>query len=244
MNSISVAYNIRRNLSAIPEGEVFNYGTFSIKTDKEKAIAKELSRLVQKGEIVRIEKGKYYKPRQTKFGTLRPAESEIVKTLTIKGNKQVGYVTGNTLYNRLGLTTQVSNVIVIARNTRLPEKEVNGYRVKFVTRSIKFTGKDVPLLQLLDAIRDIKDIPDASVEKSLSVLVSKLFSLKTDELKKLVKLATQYNPATKALVGAIIEYYFTDIDVTELWKSLNPLTKYKIGISVSILPTIPKWNIE
>jgi len=156
----------------------------------------------------------------------------------------VGYVTGTAQYNRLGLTTQVSDVIVIARNTRLPEKDVNGYKVRFVTRTIKFTGKDVPLLQLLNAIRDIKYIPDTSVDKSVSVLVSKLRSLKTEELKRLVKLANQYNPATKALVGALTEYCFIGIDVTELSKSLNPLTKYKIGIAVSMLPTIPKWSIE
>lgn len=244
MSNGSVANTIKRGLSAIAEGEVFNYTRFPINKDNDQAVVKALSRLVKKGEIVRVEKGKYYKPRQTRFGVLRPGENEIIKTVTVKGNQQVGYLTGIALYNRLGLTTQVSNVLVIARNGRLPIKEINGYKVRFVIRSMKFTQKDIPLLQLLDAIRDIKDIPDTTVDKSVSVLVKKLKTLGEGELKKIVKLSMRYNPATRALLGAILEYYFSDVNILELSKSLNQLSKYKIGVSGEVLPNRTKWNIE
>lgn len=244
MKTVSVANTIKRKVSSIQAGEVFNYSSFLGNKNNEQAVVKALSRLAKKGEIVRLEKGKYYKPRQTRFGVLRPSEDEIIKTVTQKGNQQVGYLTGIPSYNRLGLTTQVSNVLVIARNGRLPVKEINGYKVKFVTRKVNFIQKDIPLLQLLDAIRDIKEIPDTSIDKSVSVLVQKLKALSEEELKRLIKLSLQYNPATKALLGAIVEYSIPALNLTELKKTLNPLTKYKIGISAQTLPNILKWKIE
>src|SRR5205814_2219711 len=117
----------------------------------------------------RIEKGKYYKPRQTRYGTLRPSENEIIKSLTFKNNQLVGYLTGTTLYSQLGLTNQVSNTLTIASPSRLPTKELNGYRIKFVTNPIKFNQKDIPLLQLLDALKSIKEIPDSSPEKAIPI---------------------------------------------------------------------------
>lgn len=114
---------------------------------------------------------------------LRPEENEIIKIVTQQGNQQIGYLSGVPLYNRMGLTTQVSNSLIIARNGRLLAKEINGYKIKFVSQPIKINQKDIPLLQLLDAIKEIKHIPDTSVDKSINILVFKLTSLSVDELK-------------------------------------------------------------
>ena len=244
MNFISTANTVRKNIAAIPEGEVFNYNHFAINQNKEQAVIKELSRLAKNGTIVRIEKGKYYKPLQTRFGILRPEENEIIKMVTQKGKQQIGYLSGAAMYNRMGLTTQVSNVLIIARNGRLPAKEINGYKIKFISQSIKIIQKDIPLLQLLDAIKDIKDIPDTSIDKSIDVLISKLKSLLPESLKKLIHLSLQYNPATRALLGAIIENYFPSVNLIELRKTLNPLTKYKIGITEHKLSNLENWNIK
>lgn len=245
MNTASIAKKIRRSLLTIPEGEVFDFRRFTVGDNEEQALTKALSRLALSGAIVRVKKGKYYKPRQTRFGSLRPAESEIIKTLTRKNNRSVGYVTGITLYNQLGLTTQVSNTLVIARNSRLAINEINGYKIRFVTRPAKFRQKDIPLLQLLDVIRDIKDIPDTSVKNAIPVLVGHMKKLTIEDLKKMSKLALDsYNPATRALLGAILESNFPAMQVSELSKSLNPLTKYKLKVDEATLPNKSKWYIE
>jgi len=244
MSTKSIAKTVRQRLNAIPEGEVFGYRSFGIDQNKEQALAQTLSRLTQSGKIVRVEKGKYYKPRNTRFGTLRPAESEIIKTLTVKNNQVVGYLTGITLYNQLGLTTQVSNTLVIARNSRLPVKEINGYKIRFITKTFKFKKEDIFLLQLLDAIRDIKAIPDSSVEKSITILVGQMKRLTEEEIKRMSKLAMKYNPATRALLGAMLEKYFSEIPVSGLFKSLNPLSKYKLNVSNTVLSGKSKWYIE
>ena len=164
--------------------------------------------------------------------------------VTQKGKQQIGYLSGAAMYNRMGLTTQVSNVLIIARNGRLPAKEINGYKVKFVSHPIKINQKDIPLLQLLDAIKDIKAIPNTSVDKSTEVLVFNLKTLSVAELKQLIHLSLQYNPATRALLGAIIENYFVSVNLAELKKTLNQLTKYKIGITAQTLPNLGNWNIK
>ncbi len=244
MSSNSIARNLKRNIATIPEGEVFDYQRFDIGENEEIAITKALSRLVQAGKIVRMGKGKYYKPRVTRFGTLRPADDQMIKTLTMKNGRQVGYLTGTVLYNKLGLTTQVSNTLTIARNSRLPIKELNGYRIKVVTKPFRFRKKDIALIQLLDVLRDIKSIPDISINKAIKILVGLIRKLSEDELKRMSKLAIEYNPATKALAGAILEFYFPSVSVGHLLKSLNPLSKYKLRITESALPNKLKWHIE
>jgi hypothetical protein len=242
MSRGSIAYKLKRSLSDIPEGEVFDYRRFN--WGNEQAVLRTLSRLVGSGDLLRLERGKYYKPRKSRFGTLRPTEPEILKTQTQKSEEVVGYLTGAALYNQLGLTNQVSNELAIVRNTKLPDKEINGYRLKFVTRSFKFRKKDIPLLQLLDAIRDIRDIPDTSADKVIPKLVEKMKGLDEEALMQMVKLSKNYNPATRALLGAIVEYYFPAINTEAIKKSLNPLSKYKLGLAESTLITKSNWNIE
>lgn len=241
---MTVTQKIKRTLAIVPEGEVFDYNRFAISEGQEFALTKALSRLAKSGEIVRLEKGKYYKPRQTKFGTVRPPEAQVVKALSIRRDRPVGYVTGTTLYNSLGLTTQVSNVLEIARNKRLPEKNLLGYKIRFVVKPFTFRQQDISLLQLLDALQDIKKIPDSSAEKAMPILVDRMKKLKEEELKKMAKLALQYNPATRALLGALFEQFFHFIPVATLRKSINPLSKYKLNIPEIVLPNRSKWNIE
>jgi hypothetical protein len=58
------------------------------------------------------------------------------------------------------------------------------------------------------------------------------------------KLALDYNPATRALLGAIVEQNFSSVPIASLKKSLNPLSKYKLGITDKVLPNKLNWFIE
>ncbi|HWZ21509.1 MAG TPA: hypothetical protein VNW06_02580, partial [Cytophagaceae bacterium] len=98
-------------------------------------------------------------------------------------------------------------------------------------------------LQLLDAIRDIKNIPDTSVEESLRILIERIKTLPKEEQLLLVKLALEYNPSTRALVGAIMERYAKNLDLTKLATSLNNLSEYNVGIGNKLLPNKSNWNL-
>ena len=69
-------------------------------------VTKLLSILEKEGTITRISKGVYVKARKTRFGTLYPSASELVREIA-KRDKAAVIATGDTAANQLGLSTQV-----------------------------------------------------------------------------------------------------------------------------------------
>ena len=227
----------------MPAGSVFDYAQLEIASEKFVTAAQSLSRLTKKGVITRLARGKYYKPQQSKFGNSRPRESAVINALTIRQNKRIGYLTGLSVYNQLGLTSQVSNTLVIATANPLQPKNIEGYKVKYVRRNTSFLDEDIPLLQLLDALRDIKTIPDSKPDDSLKILKDRIADLSKVKKERLVVLALSFNPGTRSLLGAMMEQYFPDISVSKLKQSINRLSLFELGISIEILPNKRSWNI-
>lgn len=85
-------------------GEVFFVSSFP-EYDVE-YVTKLLSILEKEGTITRISKGVYVKARKTRFGTLYPSASELVREIA-KRDKAAVIATGDTAANQLGLSTQV-----------------------------------------------------------------------------------------------------------------------------------------
>ena len=73
-----VASEIRNKIDSFQTGYVFTMSDFDLEPSNEMALAKLLSRLAASGEIVRISKGKYYKPKKTVFGVMKPAYEEYI----------------------------------------------------------------------------------------------------------------------------------------------------------------------
>jgi len=59
----------------------------------------------------------------------------------------------------------------------------------------------------------------------------------------MVRLALKYPPATRALLGALLEALQQSQATESLFKSLNPITKYKLTGATKALSTTEKWNI-
>ncbi len=243
MHQNAISRLLKRRIEKLAPGEIFDYSYFDFKKGNEMPLAKALSRLSKSGTIVRLTKGRFYKPRKTSFGNLRPSEDAILKTLSEKDNRITGYPTGINVYNKLGLTTQISNMLVIATSNWRPGREMSGYRIKFVKRNFEINENDIELLQLLDAIKDIKKIPDVSIDDAFKAILAILKSLSASKLKRLAKLALKYTASARAITGAVLERYFQKVNSSILFKSLNPLSTYKIGISNELLPNQIKWNL-
>jgi hypothetical protein len=199
--------------------------------------------MVESGKIAKLAKGKYYKPENTPFGNLQPNQAQVVKDLLEENGKITGYLTGYSIYNQLGLTTQVSNTIQIGKNQIRPNFKRERYTISFIKQKNTINKENIPLLQILDAIRYIKKIPDASIESSCKRFLAIIKNLSDKETSTLVRLALKYPPATRALLGALLEQ-LQQRNLTEpLLKSLNPITKYKLAGAVKALSTTEKWNI-
>ncbi len=227
----------------LPKGYVFTYEEFITDVNKQEAVIKALNRMVTSGKIAKIAKGKYYKPETTPFGDILPDQKQVVKDLLEDNGKITGYLTGYSIYNQLGLTTQVSNTIQISRNQIRPNFKRERYTISFIKQKNTITKENIPLLQILDAIKYIKKIPDASVESSCKRFLVILQDLSASDKSALVRLALKYSPVTRAILGAMLEQ-LEQTDITQmLFKSLNPITKYKLIGASNVLITTKKWNI-
>jgi hypothetical protein len=99
---------------------VFTYVDFTIEVNQKEAVIKALNRMVASGKIAKLSKGKYYKPENTPLGNLQPNQEQVVKDLLEENGKIMGYLTGCSIYNQLGLSTQISNTIQIGKNQVRP----------------------------------------------------------------------------------------------------------------------------
>lgn len=239
----SITEMISKKVEKMPDGVVFDYAQLEIGSDQFVNAAQSLSRLTRKGVISRLSRGKYYKPQRSKFGNIRPRESAIVNALTVRQNKRIGYLTGLSVYSQLGLTSQISNTLVIATANPLQPKKIEGYNVKYVRRNVDFLDHDIPLLQLLDALRDIKTIPDSNPDDSLKILKNHIADLSKVKKERLTILALSFNPATRALLGALIEKYLPEVRVSKLKQSINRLSVFETGVSSEVLPNKHSWNL-
>jgi hypothetical protein len=99
-------------------------------------------------------------------------------------------------------------------------------------------------LQILDSIRFVKRIPDAEINKSCERLRNVIQNLSDEEQKYLVKLAMKYNPATRALTGAILESLKGEDYADRLYKSLRGSTFFNLKLLYRTLPNNLKWHIK
>ncbi len=242
-NTMKITDYISFTIDRLPKGYVFTYADFITEVNKKEAVIKALNRMAASGKIGKLAKGKYYKPETTPFGNLLPDQKQVVKDLLEDDGKIIGYLTGYSIYNQLGLTTQVSNTIQIGRNEIRPSFKRERYTISFIKQKNTITKENIPLFQILDALRYIKKIPDTDIKSACRRLLSILKSLSEKDKNSLVRLALKYPPATRALLGAMLdENKQTEITRT-LFKSLNPITKYKLAGASKVLSTTQKWNI-
>ena len=238
--SVYIEYKINK----LPKGYVFTYVDFITEETKREAIIKHLNRMVASGKIEKLSKGKYYKPQSTIFGNLLPEQNQIVKDLLEKNGKLLGYITGYSFYNAMGFTVQVSNIIQIAKNETRPSLQRGRFKIAFVKQKNTITKQNIPLLRLLDVIRFIKDIPDATINNSCTRLLILIADLSEEKQEQLKKLALKYPPSTRALLGALFQQIDSNQNIEILQKSLNPITTYNLSVSENILPTAKNWNIK
>lgn len=241
---MTLAAQIRNKIQNLPEGKTFGYADLGIAKDEYQKAAKALERLQGQGIIKKTSKGVFYKPKQTMFGELKPDYSEQLRPYLFENGKRIAYETGFSLYNRLGLTTQMAFRIKIASRSKRISINRGVLKADAVKSYAEVTEANYELLGFLDAIKDIKRIPDSTVSKAIKIISSRIRNLDEKQLTALVKYALRYPPRVRALVGAILENLNSSTNTNKLKEGLNPLTQFKLGLRESDLPSIKNWNIE
>jgi len=235
---------IKNTIDKFELGYVFTIDDFSISVEKPKEVSKILNHFVATGYLRKLSKGRFYKPQMSKFGELPPDTYQIVKDLIQKDGKLIGYITGYSAFNDFALTTQVSAILEIGMRKEKKAIVRGIYRIRFVRQDNTITKENIPLLRLLDCLRFFKNIPDTTPDNACQRLIYLIGKLDEQEISKIKRLALKYTPQAIALLGAILETINSQENTSLLFKKLNPITSYKLGISDKILPTQKKWNIQ
>jgi len=242
---MALATEIRKRIKQFPEGKTFGYDELRIAKEDYTTAAKALERLQKEGIIKKVSKGVFYIPEQTVFGYLKPDYSELLRPYLFENGKRIAYETGTSLYNRMGLTTQMAFRIKIASRG----KRININRGSLKTDAVKsyaeVTSTNYKTLGLLDAFKDVKRIPDCSVAQAVRRLSAIVKALDNEQTQSLIKYALLYPPRVRALLGAILENNNSQPKgLNKLKESLNPLSTIKLGLKETELPTKSKWYIE
>lgn len=133
-----------------------------------KTVNVNLARLEQEGVVSRITRGVYCKRIRTPFGDYVPGKDIIYsRLLVLDGDRVIGYETGLSLMNQLGLVSQMPRRKWIATNNyTLPvprdvEIEIRKPRTAVTKGNYKY-------LQILDIIDCMKEVPlDAAAPEEL-----------------------------------------------------------------------------
>ncbi|MCB0803287.1 MAG: hypothetical protein KDB74_09315 [Flavobacteriales bacterium] len=241
---MKVARKLETQINKLKEGTTFKYQQLSIEANEYSAAAKAIERLIEKEIIKRVSTGVFYKPKQTIFGELKPNEEELLKPYLFQNNKRIAYITGISLYNRMGLTTQVPRNIKIASRDKRITVAIGNIKGNPVKSYVDVTDKNYTLLEILDALKDFKKIPDLNKKSGIKIISNRLNNLNSKEIKQLIECALSYPPRVRAFLGALLEKIDFSIELQTLKKSLNPLSEYNCGIDKKTLPTIINWNIK
>ena len=241
---MSIAATVKKTIDRIPPGKIFGYEVFDDYQTAPEAVVRAVSRCVLEQRLKRLAKGRFYTPKQGLLGTMTVSDDELLRDVLFRQGQRRGYITGSALYNRLGLTTQIPKTITIAANRAAQMKDFGTIRIKYSPRRAPITETNVPLLEFLDVLRDAKSVPDAKVDTVVDTIAERIDALSPAEMQKLQKLAVEYyNASTRALLGAILDRIGQPV-LPVLRASINPTTRFELGLDVATWPQARAWNIR
>lgn len=241
---MTVSKKIKQAISEFPDDFVFTVSDIDCEISQREAAARALQRMAENGEISKLSNGKYYKPRVTVFGNLKPSPAQVAREFLVKDGQLIGYLTGATAFSQYSLTTQISSEIQIGTNYyRRPLRRGN-YNISFVLQPNDIKEDAIDLLRLLDCLKFIKNIPGTSPNEACKRIICIIHELDDDQKGKMVEYALNYAPSVRALLGAIMEYLgYGDNIIEPLRQSLNGISRYRIPITDDVLPNKIKWKI-
>lgn len=150
-------------------GEPIFSGDIEIPGLSEENLRYHLKKLTDDGIISRFEAGVYYFPKMDILGERMDLSAETVaihKYIQRRG-KRVGYYSGYTLANRMGLSTQVPFTIEITSNYAPAQvRELTIKNRKYIIRRpvAEVTEENVAVLQFLDCLKDIEKCAEEEMD--------------------------------------------------------------------------------
>jgi hypothetical protein len=226
--------DIHKQIDAIPEGKIFTFSDLTFPMAKFPNVAVILSELSKDKQLMRFEKGAYYRPKQSGLGLgfLPVYQEEQINYLT---NKLKGYLTGSYIYNKMSLTEQVPATITIAAPNPVRAFKFKKLSVECVKAYVDVPNDDKTLflVRILDAIKDIKHIPGVSPQSAYDKIFNlHISSLTASSLKKLVSLSLHYPPRVRKVLSDMLHKSNKNDLAEQLVGTICPTTRFDLPYQI------------
>lgn len=233
-NTMAVAEKVRRRVNA--HGDRL-WTLHDFPNLPSYAVAKTLFRMEKSGQLKRVRKGVYYRPRMTIVGPSLPSREALIAKVT----KEPLHASGLTAAAYLGFTTQTPMRLEYATSASNPPTGLRN-AVVHTRRPIhrrKLTEMDGAILEFLRDRGKWSDLSeDATIDRTITLLRD------AGSFTRLAKASASEPPRVRAILGSLGE----DMGVSEsmlrrLRSGLNPLSRYDFGV-FSKLKSAAKWNAK
>ncbi|WP_298078324.1 DUF6088 family protein [uncultured Abiotrophia sp.] len=211
-------------IEKMPDKEIFFAKELYDSIYKYEAITEEnyyqiLKRNQEKGRLVRLSKGVYAKPKNTRFGIVSPSEIEIIDHF-IKNDK--GMFVGYQLFNQLHLTSQVSKKYHIITNNNHNKYTINNISIKYA--NLEFTKPIKETIAMLEVLSEIENIQDLDEKRFMQYCEEFAINSYSDDALCTVLKESKYQKYILNFLKKILDTYEVQntIDVY-----LSKLTNYK-----------------
>jgi len=186
----------------------------------QEAFYKTFSRMAKSGEVKRVAKGIYCRPKKSRFGIIVSDENNIIEYYLGPKNRS-GVVVGYRMYNKYKLTTQISKSIEMYSNVTL-QQEKNIGNVKIFKANIEFDEPKTCLIELLEVLENYKKIEDLNLRNLLQMIEDSIHYYNNAILDQLIKVIG-YKKRTLASLKNVLDYYGIENTVN---KYLNETSDY------------------
>ena len=159
---MTILKQVEAKINKLPEGSLIFIDDLLDAFDYENA-RKALQRLYGSKQIMRLGRGIYYKPKESKLlGTIKPSTEQIAEAIARRDKARI-IPTGAYAQFRLGLTTQIPmNVVYLTDGS--PRRIIVGkQKINFKKTSPKNLSVDHLLTSLI--IQALKEFGEGNVEK-------------------------------------------------------------------------------
>ena len=222
--------DIISQIDIIPEGKIFTFSNLDFPMEKFANVAVVLSDLSKEKKVVRVEKGAYYRPKQSSLGlgVLPVYQDEQLNYLT---RKLGGYLSGAYIYNKMSLTEQVPSVITIAVNRPVRAFKFKKMSVECVKAYVDMPDNDdtLHLIRILDAVKDLKRIPGTTPKQAYDrIFALHISQLSRVNLEKTVSLSMGYPPGVRKILSDMLEKN-NQVDLNkQLVNTICPTTRFDL----------------
>jgi len=214
MERVGYRQYIANNINSLPYGvpiyteDIANNlaKQFHIDIGKAKGLVNvNLCRIAQNVELERFQKGIYFKAKVTPFGKTKLNPAYIAQNAYLRRNGEtIGYETGATFMNQIGLTTQMAKHRFIATNifNRNGSKVDEKLHVIITKPNTYVTNANYQYLQILDAIENKDKVPIDANDPN-KVILEYIRRCNLDVIKLLAYTSKYYGRGTLRHLGEI-----------------------------------------